>query len=112
VAAGGALAAVVAVSLQGRPWRRVAAGGRRVDCGAVVGVAAMAMAASTSGRHKMPLRVPVGRPLGLVSLMLKVGIREHGALGGGGFGDNTIVCVREEMSQSTSPIEGGSKAQA
>jgi hypothetical protein len=108
-AAGGIPAATAAVSLRGQPGRRVAAGGGRVGCVAVGGAVALAMAASTSGRHKMRLREPGGRPLGLMWLMLKVGAREPGALGGGGFGGRT---VGEEMSQSTSPVEGGSKARA
>jgi hypothetical protein len=79
------------VSLRGRPGRRVAAGGGGVACGAVVGVAAMAMAASMRGRHWMRLRDPGGRPLGLVSLMLKAGVGEPGALGGGGFGGRMVA---------------------
>jgi hypothetical protein len=84
---------MVAVSLRGWPGRRVAAGGGRVDCGAVEGVAALAMAASTSGRHKMWLREPGGRPLGLMWLMLKVGAGEPGALGGGGFGGRMVAKI-------------------
>jgi hypothetical protein len=84
VAAGGAPAATVAVSLRGWAargcWRQK--GGLRSGCG----VTAEVMAASTSGRHKMRLRDPGGRPLGLVSFMLMVGVGEPGALGGGGFG--------------------------
>jgi hypothetical protein len=90
-AAGGVLAAAVAVSLRGRPGRRTAAGGGGVVCGAVVGVAAMAMAASTSGRHCMRLRDPSGRPLGLGSLKLKAGVGEPGALGSGGFGGRMVA---------------------
>jgi hypothetical protein len=62
-----------------------------VACGAIVGVAAKAMAASTRGRHKMRLRDPGGQPLGLVLLMLKVGVWEPGALGGGGFGGRMVA---------------------
>jgi hypothetical protein len=51
VAAGGVPVSEAAVSLQGRPGRHEDAGGGRVVCGGVVGVAALAMAASTSGRH-------------------------------------------------------------
>jgi hypothetical protein len=64
-AAEGVPAAMVAVSLQGRPGRRIGAGGGIVGCGAVDGAAALAIAASTSGRHRMRLREPGGRPLGL-----------------------------------------------
>jgi hypothetical protein len=88
---GGRGAATVAVSLRGRPGWRVVAGGGRVACGAVVGVAAKAMAASTRGRHKMRLRDPSGQPLSLVSLMLKVGVGEPGALGGGGLGGRMVA---------------------
>jgi hypothetical protein len=91
VATGGVPAVAVVVSLRGRLGRRVVAGGGRVACGAIVGVAAMAMAASTSGRHKTRLQDPDGWPLGLVSLMLKVGVGEPGALGGGGFGERMVA---------------------
>jgi hypothetical protein len=85
VATGEVPAAAVVVSLGGQPGRRVAAGVERVACGAIVGVAALAMAASTRGRHRTRLRDPGGLPLGLVLLMLKVGVGEPGALGGVGF---------------------------
>ena len=74
---------MVAVSLRGRPGRCVGAGGGIVGCGVVDGAAALAIAASTSGRHRMRLRAPGCRPLGLVRLMSKVGGGEPGALGGG-----------------------------
>jgi hypothetical protein len=82
-------------------------------CGAPVGVAAAAMAASTSGRHRTRLREPGGRPLGLVWLMSKVGGGEPGALGGVGFQrtyggrDKIVECVGEEVLKSTSSIEAG-----
>jgi hypothetical protein len=72
----GVLAAALAVSLWGRPWRHVAAGGGGVACGVVVGVASIA---STSWRHWMRLRDTGGRPLGLVLLML--GSQEHWGVG-------------------------------
>jgi hypothetical protein len=118
VAAGGVLAAAVAVSLRGRPGRRTAAGGRGVTCRAVVRVMAMAMAASTSGRHCMRLRDPGRRPLGLVSLMFKVGIGEPRALGGGGFGGRMVAEIMLSYvcgSRCRSPpplLRGGSKARA
>jgi hypothetical protein len=90
-AAGGVPAVAVAVSLRGQPGQRTAAGGGGVACRVVVGVAAMAMAVSTSGRHCMRLRDPGRRPLGLVLLMLKVGVGEPGALGGGGFGGRMLA---------------------
>jgi hypothetical protein len=62
-----------------------------VACGAIMGVAAKVMAASTRGRHKMRLRDCGGRPLGLVSLMLKVGVEEPRALGSGGFGGRIVA---------------------
>jgi hypothetical protein len=79
------------LSLRGCPGRRVAAGVGWFTCGALVGVAAPAMAASTRGRHRMWLRDPGGRPLGLGLLMLKVGVREPGALGGVGFDGRMVV---------------------
>jgi hypothetical protein len=91
VATGGVSAVAVVGSLRGRLGRRVAAGGERVAYGAIVGVAAMAMVASTSGRHNTRLRDPGGRPLGLVSLMLKVGVGEPKALGGSGFGGRMVA---------------------
>jgi hypothetical protein len=87
--------AALGVSLRGRPGWRVAAG---VDgfawfaCGAPVGAAAAAIAASTRGRHKVRLSEPGGRPLGLRSLMLKVGVGELGAMG-------------EEVAEVTSSVE-------
>jgi hypothetical protein len=89
VAAGEVLVAALAVSLRGRPGRRVAAEVGWIACGAPVGIIAVAMAASTKGRHRMRLRDPGGWPLGLGSLMLKVG--EPGALGGGGLGGRMVV---------------------
>jgi hypothetical protein len=51
---------VVVVFLRGRPGQRVTVGVGCGDCGAPVEVvtAALAMAASTSGRHLMRFRVP------------------------------------------------------
>jgi hypothetical protein len=59
--------------------------------GVPVGAATTAMAASTKGRHRVRLTEPGGRPLGLRSLMLKVGVGELGALGGGGFGGRMVL---------------------
>jgi hypothetical protein len=81
-AAEGVPAAIVAASLRGRPARRAGAGGAIVGCRVVGGAAALAIAASTSGRHMMQLWAPGCRPLGLVRLMSKVGGGEPGALGG------------------------------
>jgi hypothetical protein len=82
-AAEGVLAVIVAVSLRGRPARCVGVGGGIAGCRVVDGAAALAIAALTSGRHRMRLRAPGCRPLGLVRLMSKVGGGEPGALGGG-----------------------------
>ena len=71
---------MVVVSLRGR---RVGAGGGIVGCRVVGGAAALAIAASMGGRHRMRLRAPGCRPLGLMWLMSKVGGGEPGALGGG-----------------------------
>jgi hypothetical protein len=68
-AVGGASAVVVVVSLQGRPGRRMAVDVGWDACGAPVGFAAAAIAASTRGRHMVRLRAPGCRPLGLVRLM-------------------------------------------
>jgi hypothetical protein len=59
-AVGGVPAVVVVVFLQGRLGRRVTVGVGCGVCGAPVGVvtAALAMAASMSGRHLMRFRVP------------------------------------------------------
>jgi hypothetical protein len=89
VATGEVPGPAVAASLRERPGRRVAAGMGWMACGAPAGVAAMA--ASTRGRHKTRLWDPSGRPLVLVSLMLKVGVGEPGALGGSGFGGCMVV---------------------
>jgi hypothetical protein len=117
-AAGGVPPVAVAVSLQGRLGWRTPAGGREVACGVVVGVAAMAMAASTRGRHCVRLRDPGRWPLGLVPLMLKVCIGEPGALGSGGFcgrmvAEIMLLYVCERRCRSPPPLlRGWSKARA
>jgi hypothetical protein len=118
VVARGVPAAMAAVSLRGRPGRRMAVGGGRVGCGAVGGDTALAMVASTSGKHKMRLQEPGSRPLGLMWLMLKVGAGEPGALGGEGFGGRTVAeitlsYVWGRRCRSPPPLlRGGSKARA
>jgi hypothetical protein len=92
-AVGGAPAVVVAVSLRGRPGRRVPVGVGWDACGAPVGVVAAVMAASTRGRHMMRLRAPGCRPLGLVRLMSKAGGGEPGALGRGGLGGQIVALM-------------------
>jgi hypothetical protein len=89
---GGVPAVVVGLFLRGRPGRRVTVNVGCGDCGAPVGAtaAALAMAASTSGRHLMRFRAPGWRPFGFGRLMLKVGGGDPGALGGGGFGGRMV----------------------
>jgi hypothetical protein len=91
-AVGGVPAVVVELFLRGRPGWRVTVGVGCGVCGAPVGVtaAALAMAASTSGRYLMRFRVPGWRPFGFGRLMLKVGGGDPGALGGGGFGRRMV----------------------
>jgi hypothetical protein len=102
--------------LAGQSGRRVAAGSGWMAGGAPAGVAAAAMAASTRGRHKVRLWDPGGQPLVLVSLMLKVGVGEPGALGGGGLGSRMVaamvlsyVCERR-WSKPPPLLRGGSRA--
>jgi hypothetical protein len=126
VVEGEVLVDALEASLRGRPGRRLgwgagwSASGAPVGaataamaaavgmlvCGAAVGsAAAAAIKASTSGRHRMRLRDPGGRPLGRGSLVLKVG--ELGVLFGGGYGggEDAVMGVWKEVAEASSSVE-------